>query len=85
MRQICCIRCRFILENSVLDKYVRFILSIYPAAIWAMVGVFTNNFDTAAPTRNNVFIGKEPKKTSMKQEITPGQITYCNQGQTGCT
>lgn len=61
MRQTCCIRCRFIVENSVLDKYVRFILSIYPAAIWAMVGVFTNNFDTAAPTRNNVFVGKEPK------------------------
>ncbi|KAM8730988.1 uncharacterized protein AB9X84_025573 [Acanthopagrus schlegelii] len=46
----------FILENSVLDKYVRYILTIYPSAIWALTGVFTKNYDAANPTRNNIFI-----------------------------
>ncbi|XP_072235019.1 uncharacterized protein [Leuresthes tenuis] len=46
----------FLLENSILDKHVRFILSIYPFVIWALTGVYTKNYNTAAPTRNNVFI-----------------------------
>ncbi|KAG8009478.1 hypothetical protein GBF38_017786 [Nibea albiflora] len=46
----------FILENSVLDKHVRYILTIYPVVIWALTGVFTKNYDAAAPTRNNIFI-----------------------------
>nr|XP_023011269.2 uncharacterized protein LOC111501677 [Maylandia zebra] len=46
----------FILENSILEKYVRFIFSIYPTVIWALTGVFTKNYNTAAPTRNNIFI-----------------------------
>ncbi|XP_022065400.2 uncharacterized protein LOC110961910 [Acanthochromis polyacanthus] len=46
----------FVLENFLLDKYVRFILSIYPAAIWALSGVYTKNYNPAAPTRNNIFI-----------------------------
>lgn len=46
----------FILENTILDKYVRFILTIYPSVIWALTGVFTGNYNAAAPTRNNVFI-----------------------------
>ncbi|XP_073344171.1 uncharacterized protein [Pagrus major] len=45
----------FILENSVLDKYVRYILTIYPAVIWALTGVFMKNYDAANPTRNNIF------------------------------
>ncbi|TMS16419.1 hypothetical protein E3U43_013712 [Larimichthys crocea] len=50
---------RFILENSVLDKHVRYILTIYPAVIWALTGVFTKNYDAAAPTRNNIFIAAQ--------------------------
>lgn len=46
----------FVLENWLLEKHVRYILSIYPAVIWALTGVFTKNYDTAAPTRNNIFI-----------------------------
>ncbi|XP_010751314.2 uncharacterized protein LOC104936915 [Larimichthys crocea] len=49
----------FILENSVLDKHVRYILTIYPAVIWALTGVFTKNYDAAAPTRNNIFIAAQ--------------------------
>lgn len=51
--------CRFVLENSLLDKYLRHILSIYPAVIWALTGVFTKNYNTAKPTRNNVFNGEK--------------------------
>lgn len=57
--------CRFILENSVLDKHVRYILSIYPAVIWALTGVFTNNYETADPSRNNIFNGE--KQINNKQ------------------
>nr|XP_046227984.1 uncharacterized protein si:ch211-161h7.5 [Scatophagus argus] len=45
----------FVLENSVLDKHVRYILIIYPVVIWTLTGIFTKNYDTAAPTRNNIF------------------------------
>ncbi|XP_044031708.1 uncharacterized protein LOC122866306 [Siniperca chuatsi] len=46
----------FFLENSVLDKHARYILSIYPVVIWALAGVFTKNNDAAVPTHNNIFI-----------------------------
>ncbi|XP_060950211.1 uncharacterized protein LOC133027194 [Limanda limanda] len=46
----------FILENSVLDKHVRFILTIYPVVIWALTGVFMENYNAKDPTRNNIFI-----------------------------
>lgn len=50
---------RFVLENFVLDKHVRFILTIYPVVIWALTGVFTENYNVADPTRTNIFVGKE--------------------------
>ncbi|XP_023263652.1 uncharacterized protein LOC111656237 [Seriola lalandi dorsalis] len=43
----------FMLENTVLDKHVRFIFTIYPVVIWALTGVVMKN--TAASTRNNIF------------------------------
>ncbi|XP_053716051.1 uncharacterized protein si:ch211-161h7.5 [Synchiropus splendidus] len=46
----------FLLENLVLDKHVRYILIIYPAVIWALTGVFTNNFDAVDTTYNQAFI-----------------------------
>ncbi|XP_035512669.1 uncharacterized protein si:ch211-161h7.5 [Morone saxatilis] len=49
----------FILENVVLDKHVRYILTIYPFVIWALTGVFTKNYNAAAPTRNNIFIAAQ--------------------------
>ncbi|XP_054479364.1 uncharacterized protein LOC129111094 [Anoplopoma fimbria] len=45
----------FFLENSILDKHVRYILTIYPALIWAVTGVFTENNNAADPSRNNIF------------------------------
>ncbi|KAK1885079.1 putative ammonia channel [Dissostichus eleginoides] len=45
-----------VLENTILDKHVRNILSIYPAVIWALTGVFSKNYNAADPSRNNTFI-----------------------------
>ncbi|XP_071341244.1 uncharacterized protein [Trachinotus anak] len=43
----------FMLENTLLDKHVRFILTIYPVVIWAVTGVFTKNGEVSS--RNNTF------------------------------
>ncbi|AWP20611.1 Hypothetical protein SMAX5B_001584 [Scophthalmus maximus] len=46
----------FILENFVLDKHVRFILTIYPVVIWALTGVFMKNYNAEDPDHNDIFI-----------------------------
>ncbi|KAI4888009.1 hypothetical protein NFI96_034683 [Prochilodus magdalenae] len=45
----------FILENFVLDKHVRYILTIYPVVIVAISGNMTKNFDPSAPSRNAIY------------------------------
>lgn len=50
---------RFFLETFILDKHVRFVLTVYPVVIWALTGVFTENYNAADPTRNNIFNGEE--------------------------
>ncbi|XP_061094971.1 uncharacterized protein LOC133126646 [Conger conger] len=46
----------FVLENFVLEKHVRYILTIYPVVIMALAGNMTKNFDSAAPSRNGILI-----------------------------
>ncbi|KAG5268586.1 hypothetical protein AALO_G00214190 [Alosa alosa] len=46
----------FVVENFVLDKHVRYILTIYPVIIVALTGNMTKNFNAAAPSRNGIFI-----------------------------
>ncbi|KAM4606671.1 uncharacterized protein ACJ7VT_016839 [Polymixia lowei] len=46
----------FSLENFVLDKHVRYILTIYPVVIWALSGSITKNYHTAAPSQTGIFI-----------------------------
>lgn len=64
LEQTCFISHRFFLENTVLDKHVRYILTIYPVVIWALTGVYTKNYDAAAPSSNDIFTGEELTKTS---------------------
>lgn len=52
---LCVFCCRFFLENFVLDKHVRYILTIYPFVIWAVTGVFSKNNNAADPSPNNIF------------------------------
>lgn len=50
--------CRFILENWVLDRWVRNIVTVYPVVIVALVGNIWKHFNPADPTANAVFMGK---------------------------
>ncbi|XP_035508785.1 uncharacterized protein LOC118321536 [Morone saxatilis] len=46
----------FILENWVLDRWVRNILTVYPVVIVALVGNILKHFNRADPTTNSVFM-----------------------------
>ncbi|XP_035990186.1 uncharacterized protein LOC105923790 isoform X2 [Fundulus heteroclitus] len=46
----------FILENWVLDRWVRNILTVYPVVIVALVGNVYKHFNPADPTPNTVFM-----------------------------
>ncbi|KAL2085131.1 hypothetical protein ACEWY4_018451 [Coilia grayii] len=46
----------FAVENTVLDKHVRYILTIYPVVIVALTGNMTKNFHPESPSRNGIFI-----------------------------
>ncbi|XP_066508505.1 uncharacterized protein [Hoplias malabaricus] len=45
----------FAVENFVLEKHVRYILTIYVVIIYALVGSLSRHYDAAAPGRNAVF------------------------------
>ncbi|XP_068135704.1 uncharacterized protein [Hyperolius riggenbachi] len=46
----------FILENFVLDKYVRYTLTVYPVVIVALSGALDKNYKDSSPDNNNIFI-----------------------------
>ncbi|KAJ0059537.1 hypothetical protein NL108_001892, partial [Boleophthalmus pectinirostris] len=46
----------FVLENTVLDKHVRYVLIVYPVVIWALSGNLDKNYDPESPNRNGIFI-----------------------------
>lgn len=46
---------RFCVENFVIDRHVRYILTIYPVVIWALVGNVSRDYDPEAPGRNATF------------------------------
>lgn len=50
--------CRFILENWVLDRWVRNILTVYPVVIVALVGNIWKHYKPADPSANSVFMGE---------------------------
>ncbi|XP_067887077.1 uncharacterized protein [Heterodontus francisci] len=45
----------FYLENVVLDKYVRYTLTVYPVIIVALSGSLDKNYNAMSPTRNNIY------------------------------
>ncbi|XP_017566857.2 uncharacterized protein si:dkey-29d8.3 [Pygocentrus nattereri] len=45
----------FAVENFVVEKHVRYILTIYPVVIYALIGSLSRHYDAAAPGRNAVF------------------------------
>nr|XP_006634472.1 PREDICTED: uncharacterized protein LOC102694756 [Lepisosteus oculatus] len=46
----------FALENFVLEKHVRYILTVYPVVIVALSGNMTKNFNAQSPSSNGIFI-----------------------------
>lgn len=58
------ILCRFIVENFVFEKHVRYILTIYPVVIVALSGNLTKNFNAANPSRNGIYIGKQERNAA---------------------
>uniref|UniRef100_A0A3P8WJI0 Uncharacterized LOC103377224 n=1 Tax=Cynoglossus semilaevis TaxID=244447 RepID=A0A3P8WJI0_CYNSE len=46
----------FLLENLVLDKHVRYMLTTYPVVIWALSGNLDKNYNPASPNINGIFI-----------------------------
>ena len=35
----------FIAEVTILDRFVRYTLSVYPVAVWALAGIIANNYE----------------------------------------
>ncbi|KAI4874020.1 hypothetical protein NFI96_029909, partial [Prochilodus magdalenae] len=48
----------FAVENFLIEKHVRYILTVYPVIIYALIGSLSKHYDPAAPGRNAVFTGK---------------------------
>lgn len=55
---------RFMLEQLVYDKHMRYILVIYPVVIWALSGNLDKNYDAESPDRNGILIGMILRRTS---------------------
>lgn len=62
--------CRFILENWVLDRWVRYILTVYPVVIVALVGNVWKHFNPENPTANSVFMGEFVRSGSHLRDIS---------------
>ncbi|KPP56657.1 hypothetical protein Z043_125708 [Scleropages formosus] len=45
----------FILENVLLERHVRYLLTVYPVVIVALTGNVAKRYDPAAPSRNSIF------------------------------
>ncbi|XP_043843470.1 uncharacterized protein LOC122742932 [Dromiciops gliroides] len=45
----------FYLENFLLDKYVHYILTVYPVVMVALFGNIAQHYNTSAPSTNNIF------------------------------
>lgn len=67
---------RFILENWVLDRWVRNILTIYPVVIVALVGNVYKHFNPADPTPNAIFMG-EFSNTYLSIMIINEPVFFC--------
>lgn len=52
---------RFVVENFVLDKHMRYVLIPYVVVIWALSGNLDKNYDASSPSRNGIFIGKKTR------------------------
>ena len=45
----------FVLENTILDRFLRYVLSVYPVVIWALIGVVSKHWSIEGEERNSRF------------------------------
>ncbi|CAL8324621.1 unnamed protein product [Boreogadus saida] len=45
-----------VLENWVLERHVRYIVTVYPVVIWALCGAVSSHFDPSAPSQSGLFL-----------------------------
>ena len=45
----------FILENTILDRFTRYVFSVYPVVVWALIGIVTEHWGKEGQRRNAVF------------------------------
>ena len=45
----------FILENTVLYRFLRYVFSVYPVVIWALIGVVSEHWGVQGEERNSRF------------------------------
>jgi len=45
----------FVLENTVLYRFTRFVVTFYPTVIWALIGVLVQHWNKEEDNRNNIF------------------------------
>lgn len=63
---------RFVVEQLVLDKHVRYIVITYPVVIWALSGNLDKNYDAKSPSLNGIFIGKTMRHEREPQNVFKG-------------
>ncbi|XP_056669904.1 uncharacterized protein LOC103102780 [Monodelphis domestica] len=66
----------FYLENFLLDKHVRYILTVYPVVMVALSGNIAQHYNTTAPSGNNVFAVVLMIVTSVMFLVRLGLVTY---------
>ncbi len=45
----------FLLENTLFDKFLRYVFSVYPVVIWALIGVLSKHWSDDDAKRNNIY------------------------------
>ncbi|XP_032862477.1 uncharacterized protein LOC116965016 [Tyto alba] len=66
----------FYLENFILDKYVRYNLTIYPVVVIALTGSTCKNFSFSSPTTNGIFIVVLLATTCLIFAVRLGLVTW---------
>ncbi|KAM9068941.1 uncharacterized protein ACOB8E_014331 isoform 2-T2 [Sarcophilus harrisii] len=65
----------FYLENFLLDKYVHYILVVYPVVMIALTGNIAQHYDPSAPSTNNIFTVVLLVVTSVMFLVRLGLVT----------
>lgn len=60
-----------------IDRHMRYILTIYPVVIWALVGNVSKNYDSESPGRNAKFTGESLQVLSKLKHMFLKLLSVC--------